>query len=163
MEEGDIDIGLNDISSDIVKEGENKSFIGKNKYIIIFFISIFILILLMIFIIILLSKKTSDLKEIGIFKCIYSIDKTSSNVSILGKEYIKNSEIDIFVNGKKITFTKEYKFSKTGNHSIDFVIYEDLSMDYMFKNVSSLISIEIISNNDLKIFSMISSFENCKN
>ena len=36
-------------------------------------------------------------------------------------------------------------------------------MDYMFKDVYNLKSVEIISNKNLEILSMISSFENCEN
>ena len=35
-------------------------------------------------------------------------------------------------------------------------------MDYMFKDVQSIVSVEMNSDNNCKIFSMISTFENCK-
>ena len=47
-------------------------------------------------------------------------------------------------------------------YKINIELYEDINMDYIFKDIQSIVSVEMHSNNNCKIFSMISTFENCK-
>ena len=44
-----------------------------------------------------------------------------------------------------------------------YIIYEDVGIDYRFKDIPNIISIEMISEKNCKIKSMISSFENSTN
>ena len=44
---------------------------------------------------------------------------------------------------------------------MEIKLYEKLNMDNMFKNIKDLISIEMKSENNCQITSMISTFENC--
>jgi len=46
---------------------------------------------------------------------------------------------------------------------LNYIIYDNLDMDYMFQNIEDVISIEMISEKSGKITSIKSSFENCNN
>ena len=92
--------------------------------------------------------------------CIYNIQNVNEDSIILGNEFNKNSDFDIFINNQKIKFSKEFKFFNMGINKVRFDIYEDLEMDFMFKDIQELISIEMTSQKNCKINSMISSFEN---
>ena len=138
MEERDIGIILNDVSSDKVKDGNTQFCTWKNKkrYIIIAFISLIIIFFIMEIIVAFIpSKSSSEEKKTkkGEINCIYFIDTISHNINILGKEFIKTSVIDIFINNKKIHFSNEYKFSKIGENNINFIIYEDISLTICLK------------------------------
>ena len=107
------------------------------------------------------SEEVKD--KIGEIYCIYEINSINNPVSLLGNEYNKNSDFDIYINGELIKFSKEYIFKETGKYNIKYSLYNDLSMDYMFKDVSSLKSVDMISEKNAEIKSMISAFENCEN
>ena len=63
----------------------------------------------------------SDTKELGEIRCQYSIEDISKPTPILGFEYDKkDSNFDIYIGDKKISYTKEYKFEKTGEQQIKF-------------------------------------------
>ena len=110
------------------------------------------------------SKSKVTVKEnLGEIYCIYEVDTVNNPVPILGNDFKKNSKIDIYVNGELIKFSKEFKFKEIGKYNIKYTLNEDISMDYMFKDISSLISIDMISEKNCEIKSMISSFENCEN
>ena len=85
--------------------------------------------------------------SIGEINCIYDIQNSDKKTQILGKEFKFNIDyrLDIYINGKKIKFSKEYKVNNIGETNIKFKLYYDLNMDYMFKDVSDLISVEMIS------------------
>ena len=102
--------------------------------------------------------------SIGEINSIYDIQNSDKKTQLLGKEFKFNIDyrLDIYINGKKIKFSKEYKVNDIGETNIKFKLYYDLNMDYMFKDVSDLISIEMISENNCKILSMNSTFENAK-
>ena len=93
----------------------------------------------------------------------YKSRKNDINENLLGNNFKKNTDLDIFIENNKIKYSKEYKFNKFGNNTVKFIIYENLDMNYMFQNVPNLISIEMISIQNAKINSMISAFENCYN
>jgi surface protein len=101
-------------------------------------------------------------KIIGDIHCIYNIKDTSKNIKIFGDEFIKESEFDIYIDDQKYNFSKEYLFKLEGNHNIKIDLYENINMNYMFKNVQDLISVKMVSNYNCQILSMISTFENCK-
>ena len=83
-------------------------------------------------------------------------------ILILGNEFEKKSDFSIFINGKKLKqYQKEYIFDNLGDNRIKFELYEDLNMDFMFKDIKTLKSIELISNHEAKILSMKNTFENC--
>ena len=100
---------------------------------------------------------------IGSIKCLYYINDSSNKVDILSNEYYNKSEIDITIDDKRIEFNKKYLFNKEGFHNITFYINKNETMDYMFKDITSLVSIELYSRENINILSMKESFYNCVN
>ena len=99
---------------------------------------------------------------LGEIICTYCIKTTLWNTTLLGKEFELNSELDMYLNNKFIIYSKEYKISSLGNHQIKFILYEDLNMNYMFKDIEDLVYVEMMSDNNCQILSMISTFEKTK-
>jgi len=96
--------------------------------------------------------------------CVYKNEMHSlDEIKILGDNFEKNSIFEIYIDGKKIKFTKTYKFSDYEEHKIEYHLFEEINMKKMFQNISSLISVEMISIKNCKILSMIGTFENCIN
>ena len=139
------------------------------KYLIpiIIIISIIIITIILILTFVLKTSENKDNKEevkliYGTIKCIYDIQTSHSN--ILGEEFKKEIELDILIDNETSKYSKEYTFQTLGKHLFQYKLYnKNINMDYMFKNVSSLINVELISENQIKIQSMISTFENCIN
>ena len=98
---------------------------------------------------------------IGEINCIYDIKTTTNNTILLGNNFAQ-MDFDIYLDNKFIKYSKEYKINSKGEHKIQFKLYEDLNMDYMFKDVPDLISVEMKSENNGQILSMISTFENAE-
>ena len=156
---------INDINS--LNSGKNttKSSFSWKKIFVISAILFFIIILIIILIIFLSKKsKSSDKEEerldIGRIICTYEM---INDVKILGDDFMKISDFDIYINGTKMKYSKTYDLAFYGVDSIEIRLYSDLNMDNMFKGLTSLISVEMISFNNTKIISMISTFEDCKN
>ena len=163
-------------SSDL-KEGldltnsNSKSFtiLPKKKWIITLIIVLILLFVTVgiILLIIFLAKKSDEIK-ISEIVCNYSI--TELNTSILSSEYENKNKlvIEIYFNDTKIDkidYIKEYSFPSEGNYTIKYILNGDLFLDNMFKNIDSVQSIEFknSSNSKVKILSMKSTFEGCKN
>ena len=53
---------------------------------------------------------------------------------------MKNSSFTMHINGKEIEYSKEYKFLDYGYQTVVFKLNENINMDHMFENISSLIS-----------------------
>ena len=149
----------------------------KNKKLIIAIVCGIVLFSILL-IIIILSLSNSDSKEepkesdepdkphdpddlVGEINCVYDIFITSNPIIILGQEFNKKNDFDILIDGQIIKYSRQYQFNSTGIHKIQFRLYEDINMDYMFKDVQSLYSVEMYSEKNCKILSMISTFENC--
>ena len=144
--------------------------LSKKKKIIISIVSSIVLLLIVILIILYftLSNDSDDNKEnqkqiTGIISCIYDIDSNEYETKILSDEFTKDSDFDIYINETKIEYSKKYKFEKKGLTKVEFKLYNSLNMNYMFKDISSLKTIEMISLNNESIISMISTFENSVN
>ena len=99
----------------------------------------------------------------GTISCIYEIKDISKDTIILSNDFQKISKFEIFIDNKSIQYMKFYLFPQTGENEVKFELYEDISIDSMFKDVSALISVKMITKNNLKILSMESTFENCEN
>ena len=69
----------------------------------------------------------------------------------------------IYIDGEKVRYTKEYNFQEFGIHRINFLIFEDFNMDYMFKDIPEILSVEMYSEKNATITSMISVFDNAEN
>jgi len=144
----DEDFHLADAGSVVNKIPEDKELNQNIKKLILGIIILLILIGLVVLLFITSSSNSkndyihpkSDI--IGEIQCIYDIESNKST-QILGNDFIKNSDFDIEINGQKIKYTKEYKFSETGQQKVIFLLYENLNMENMFKEVSSLCSVRM--------------------
>ena len=162
MDENDSERQFEDFSSNITGVSKKQKL---NKIILIGIMSFFAILILIIILIILALKNSGDSNNnsLGEIICIYDIKSINKDVHLLGDEYIKDSNFDIFIDKQKIKYSKNYKFSKAKKYNVIYKIYENINMNYMFKNISSLISVELKSNKNVKITSMISTFEECSN
>ena len=162
----DIITTLNDEQDKITKKDEISPW--RKKLIIGAVIAMFIIIILVIILLAVRSslneKEESENKDniLGEIICRYIVEDSSKETMLLGNEYEKGGDIDIFIMKKKVDFTKEYKFDKPDEYEVQFKLYSKINMNYMFKDVSSLKSVIMISYKDTSITSMISTFENCE-
>ena len=64
------------------------------------------------------SDENQNLNKIGEINCVYEIHSISDPTPLLGDEFKKNSDLNIYINNKLIKFSKEYKFNESGkfNH-----------------------------------------------
>ena len=154
----------------VITEHERKT--PWNKIILLITILLLILILIVALIIIyMMNNEIPESEEINIkndlaeIKCIYNVQSLNEETEILSKEFNETSKLHIYINGTEIPYSKNIKFNTTGNNEVLYVLKEDINMDNMFKNISTLISINLTSynDNDIKIISMESSFYNCIN
>ena len=97
-----------------------------------------------------ISDDKPALPVIGEINCVYEVRTSTKTTLLLGNDFKKVSDLDfeIFVEGKKIKYTKEYQFDSIGNHNVQFKIYKNLNMDNMFKGVRDLMSVEMKSEKD---------------
>ena len=158
--------------SDIYKD--QKTYLPKMKYILAGVIS-FIILTVLVFVVIAAStnkgESTNPIEEdeplepsnIAEISCVYDVETTSKDTAILREKKKKNSKIYIFINDKRIPYSKSYKFNKTGMQLVKFDVPEDINMDFMFKNVSKLSSVTMFTKNHINILSMKNTFENCQN
>ena len=175
MEEDNIYV--NEINSELtgLNKGEKEEKLKKVILSITFGATFLIVVILIIILAVSGSKnsKNNDEKNkdedipttpiIGEIYCIYDIQSITDSTILFGNEFIKNSEFDIYIDGKLIKYSKEYKFESIGNHDIQIKLYDSLNMDYMFKDIPEIISVEMKSEDNCEIISMISTFENCEN
>ena len=168
----DIPITKNDFNSDLI--GMNKGEAEAKKKLLIIgggVAALFIIVVIIILIVASNSGENNDTGEdngsnkevIGTIKCLYYIENTDQNAQIIGKDYSKNSNFDIYVDGKEIKFSKDYKFESIGVHEVEFKLYEDINMKNMFKDVDYIIEAEMISDSKCQVISMMHTFENCRN
>ena len=123
-----------------------------------------ILIIIIVIVIILVNSKESKKKYISL-KCIYDIQSISESIQLISKEFSENIETTMIINGTERDFNQSLIFEEIGLTNIEFHLYESkLNMNNLFKNIYTLISIEINSNDeDTQIISMASSFQGCTN
>ena len=120
-------------------------------------ISLIALILILIIIIIIAYNKSKEPinninDKIGEIICIYDIESTSKEKKILSDKFEKkNSNFDIYIGDKKIKYSKSYKFKEIGENKVKYILFGEINMDYMFADLLSLLSVEMISNKNAKI------------
>ena len=165
-------LSMNELHSELtgLNKGEKEQ---KKKQLILGVIIGILLFAIIIIIIIITSKsnKKDDIDDddiptmpvIGEINCLYEIQTINRDTQLLSDEFNKNSNFDIYINNKRNKYSKKYKFDKTGNHIIQIKLYEGINMDYMFKGIDELIAVEMKSDKNCQISSMISTFENCGN
>ena len=170
--EDDENVVMNEFNSSIglIKP----SFFEKNKKLLITGISVALLLIVIIIIIIVAASSGSneneekipsrDIESLGQILCTYNIKTINSKALLLGYEFSKNFDFDISIDGKLVKYNKDYQFSDLGEHKVKFLIYDkNINLDYMFKDVVDLTTVIMTTNNnnEIKINSMISTFENC--
>ena len=144
------DIEIN--SEENVIDSNKGNYFSRNKILIII-LSIIIVLSIIIIIIVSVKKASSNNNSsnklnygIGQITCIYNIKNITEKTKILGYDYINDENIGIIYKNKMINSVKEFEFKNIGNEKIIFVINNNnLNLDNMFKNVTSLISVEIKS------------------
>ena len=158
----------NELSSELT--GLNKGDKAKKKKNIIIGVTLgAILLILFIIIIILintglnLDNDPSNMDTVGEINCIYEVQSPAVYTVLLGNDFTKNTEFEIYVDNQRIKYSRDYKFDTIGNHNVQIRLYNEIDMDYMFKDVQDLISVEMKSDKNCKISSMIRAFENCTN
>ena len=171
-DENDLGIGMNinDVNSDILsKKGLN--LLSKKKLIIGISVAFFLIIAIIIILIIIASKKDGNEDDkinyelvTGEILCKYFIETISNEINLVGNEFILDSKMNIYINDKKIKLSKSYKFPSIGEYKIQFIFYNNkINLDYMFKDINTIFSVEMKSNKTTIISSLISTFENCYN
>ena len=174
MDTKEINLVEDEEESDLQSKEKNTP-IFKNKKFIIIICTLLILTIIGILLFYILKKnyeeKNGDEEEenfplgeyIGIINCTYIIDKEGQNTLLIGNEFQKNFDMDIIIDGIRTKFIKVHNFNSIGEHNVQFRVYNNFSMDYMFKDVYNLISVKMYSDKNCEIYSMVSSFENCEN
>ena len=105
-----------------------------------------------------------DIKDdiLGKIECIYDVDSTRETTKILNENYNIPSKMKLEIERTPEKVAKNHKFSKAGANNVTFILYEDINMENMFKGVSSLYSVKLISKQNCKITSLVGAFENCE-
>ena len=148
------------IKDDILPKNQNqkKGCISKKALIIILIIISVIIISAILLIIFLFtaSNKPKEEPRLEIF-CYYKIYTSFNETPLLSEDYenVNQSIINIDINGTLINYTKNYKFPENGLYPIKFLLNKTIHMKNMFKNIQSLIDVEVFSNiPDTKIMSI---------
>ena len=123
----DIITSLNDEQDKANKKDETS--LWRKKLIVGAVIAMLVIIILVF---ILLAVRSSSNEEegsenkdniLGEIICRYKVEDSSKNIILLGNEYEKG-DLDIFIQKKKVDFTKEYKFDKPDEYEVQFKLYK---------------------------------------
>ena len=154
---------------DVMKQKTGGGGLSKQtkNYIIIGSIAFIVVIALVIIIVAVSSSSKSSgnasMKNNTVLFCYYDVDTTQREIPILNEDFQKKTKMNIFINQQLVPFSKQHKFDKLGEQIVVFDILDDLNMDYMFKDIQSLTSVEMYTKKNVKLLSMKSAFENCQN
>ena len=77
----------------------------------------------------------AEVSIIGSITCIYDIQNITQTTKLLSNEFEVKSLFDLYIDGKKVQYSKEIKFNSIGKHKIEIKLYEKLNMDYMFSKI----------------------------
>ena len=121
--ENDIPIQGNDLSSELI--GLKKDLNSEKIKLISSAIGLTISLILIIIIIIAITsnrgekkeKEKNQVGEIGEINCQYEIQTINKETNLLSNDFDKKFNFDIYINGEKIAYKKQYQFSKTGNNN----------------------------------------------
>ena len=161
-----------DLKEEIISQRSKCNFSPKTKKNLLIATLIISLLIVIVILIIFLTKSSKDddddeeeEKKISEILCNFRVVDSTNEISLLSEAYenINQSIINIEINNTKIEFTKKYKFPENGVYPVKFLLNKTINMDYMFKDILSLVKVEMYSNVDTNILSMKGSFENCKN
>ena len=84
------------------------------------------------------SNKQKNIESIGRIECIYDIDTVNKDIYILSEQFSLPSIFEIQIEGKSVRPSKKVIFTEHGQNNVTFVIYENINMSKMFKNISNL-------------------------
>ena len=156
------DLIINDEDSELRRNTKSSSKISSLKKKLILTVIIILLIFIAIIIALVFIKKSQ--KTLGEILCQYKINDSSKKIQLVSKEFKGSSKIELIINGERFKdFKNQHKFEHNGLHNVSFLLYKDIQMDNMFKNNPYLVNVTMISEENLKINSMKSTFENCTN
>ena len=116
----------------------------------IFLLIIIFLILIIFFSITNQSRPTNELFNYGEIFCTYTINDIDNKISLINQNYSNDPNISVIIDGNNetIPFINSYKFNTKGNHNITFLLNkQNLDMNNIFKDISSLTSVILISEN----------------
>ena len=123
----DAPLTAEELSSELTGLVKDDSKLKKTQVMIGIGVAALLVILIIIIIIVAATsggneEKPSSLPVYGIIKCIYDVSSTSET-KILGDEFTKSFELDMYIEGKIQKFAKTYKFNSTGYHDVQFKIH----------------------------------------
>ena len=167
MDNDNFPISGNELSSELI--GLNKGSDTQKIKLIAAILGITIFLVVIIIIVIAItqkrdkkSEKNSPKEVLARIYSIYDAQTTSLEVPLLSEEFDKKFDFDILINNEKIKYSKKYKFSSMGYNIVTFEIYEKMNIDKMFKGVYDIVSVEMKSEKQCELTSMISAFEKCE-
>ena len=100
----------------------------------------------------------------GQINCTYKVSDINNPIKIINNKFIQKERLTIIIDNNIIPFTSSYKFNTKGNHSVTYIInYKNIDMNYIFKDILSLISVVMVSENSIIINNIENAFENCQN
>ena len=73
---------------------------------------------------------------IGEINAIYEVQTNTRNTNLFGNEFSKESDFDIYIDGRFIKYTKEYKFCSLGKHILNIKLFNGLNMNYLVKKMN---------------------------
>ena len=133
--------------------GLNKGESEKNKKKIIIGIAAGTILIAAIIIIIIVASSSDSSKNksvIGEINYILDVSSGFDDTLILGNDYEKKSDFDIYIDNQKKRYSKKYNFDSPGKHNVTLKLYGELNMDYMFKGVEDLIEVYMTSEKKRK-------------
>ena len=89
---------------------------------------------------------------IGIINVDYRIGSTTSPTQLISENYYKDSAFSIYINDEFVVYSKKYTFKSRDNQKVKFVVYEEINMNKMFKDVKEITGIEITSDKNMQMF-----------
>ncbi len=161
-------IGGEPINADSIGLDKRLSPKKKKQYMIIGGISILIVILLVIIIIVATTGGTKSNKNdgqgggddegkldpneaLGEIKLSYNVKSFTKPTIILSSNFEKSTNLNIYVKDQFVNYKKEYTFpDKDSAENVKILIFGEIDMNSMFKSVSDLESVQIISTKNLK-------------
>ena len=140
----------------LVEETKKEAEPSFKHKLIIYSIPIVILVLIIIGIILVFTipkasqkDENKDSSQKGLIRLIYRINTDDLNTDPISHEYKKQNDFELHVGGLKLKNYKNFQFMSEGTYNVEILLYENkIHMDYMFKDVSTLTNIQMISNGE---------------
>ena len=96
--------------------------------------------------------------------CEYEISDIENEIQLINQNYQNKQNITMFIDNKEVPFTNIYKFTSKKKYNIKFNLNEkNLDLKNMFKNISSLVKVEMSTSSGIIINDIEGAFEDCDN